>query len=555
MFRFLGYIFSTLAMLFAVGTVIAIGAIWWHSRDLPTEFADLEDYTPPETSVVMDDDGNTVARFAKEQRAVIEIANVPDLVKNAFISAEDKNFYNHRGIDPVGIAKAMVRNIDTFRRGGRLSGASTITQQVVKNMILTNERSITRKIKEGILAVRIEEALTKEQILEIYLNQIYLGARSYGVAAAAQNYFGKELIYLEPEEAAYLAALPKAPSALHPTRNTKTAVARRNYVLNEMVDNDHLDKDVAEAAKKKPLVTRQTKKERVADTYDWAAGYIVEEVRGKMLAALKTEAETNGIEKPEEYADRRLYGGGMQIRTTLDGEMQEYAADALREGLSRFERRNGYRGPLDKVTPDDKWQERVAALGGFPRDVGEWMVGVVLEMTKEEATIGIVGEGDRTEKIFLKNVEWARRRAPNGLGPKITKIAQVFARGDVIYLTALDPDDDAPEDAEVEYGLRQLPAANGAVIAMEPDTGRVLAMQGGFSAQQSEFNRVTQALRQPGSAFKPFIYAAAFENGYTPATVVLDAPITKSSGVPKTTTRANITGLSRCVSGWRNPST
>jgi len=182
-------------------------------------------------------------------------------------------------------------------------------------------------------------------------------------------------------------------------------------------------------------------------------------------------------------------------------------------------------------------------MGGFPRDVGEWMVGVVLEMTKEEATIGIVGEGDRTEKIFLKNVEWARRRAPNGLGPKITKIAQVFARGDVIYLTALDPDDDAPEDAEVEYGLRQLPAANGAVIAMEPDTGRVLAMQGGFSAQQSEFNRVTQALRQPGSAFKPFIYAAAFENGYTPATVVLDAPIT------------NITGLSRCVSGWRNPST
>ncbi len=530
MFRFLGYIFSTLAMLFAVGTVIAIGAIWWHSRDLPTEFADLEDYTPPETSVVMDDDGNTVARFAKEQRAVIEIANVPDLVKNAFISAEDKNFYNHRGIDPVGIAKAMVRNIDTFRRGGRLSGASTITQQVVKNMILTNERSITRKIKEGILAVRIEEALTKEQILEIYLNQIYLGARSYGVAAAAQNYFGKELIYLEPEEAAYLAALPKAPSALHPTRNTKTAVARRNYVLNEMVDNDHLDKDVAEAAKKKPLVTRQTKKERVADTYDWAAGYIVEEVRGKMLAALKTEAETNGIEKPEEYADRRLYGGGMQIRTTLDGEMQEYAADALREGLSRFERRNGYRGPLDKVTPDDKWQERVAALGGFPRDVGEWMVGVVLEMTKEEATIGIVGEGDRTEKIFLKNVEWARRRAPNGLGPKITKIAQVFARGDVIYLTALDPDDDAPEDAEVEYGLRQLPAANGAVIAMEPDTGRVLAMQGGFSAQQSEFNRVTQALRQPGSAFKPFIYAAAFENGYTPATVVLDAPITVYQG-------------------------
>jgi len=530
MFRFLGYIVSTLFMLFVVGAVVVIGAVWWHGRELPTEFADLEDYTPPETSVVLDDDGNTVARFAKEQRAVIEIANVPDLVKNAFISAEDKNFYHHRGIDPVGIAKAMVRNVDSLRRGGRLSGASTITQQVVKNMILTNERSITRKVKEGILAVRLEEALTKDQILEIYLNQIYLGARSYGVAAASQNYFGKELIYLEPEEAAYLAALPKAPSALHPTRNTKTAVARRNYVLNEMVDNGHLEESKAEEAKKKPLVTRQTKKERIEDNYDYAAGYMVEEVRGQMLAALKAEAEANGIDKPDVYADRRLYGGGMQIRTTLDGEMQEYAADALREGLSRYERRNGYRGPLDKVTPDEKWQERVAALGSIPRDIGNWKVGVVLEMTKDEATIGISGEEDTKVKILLKNVEWARRRAPNGLGPKITKVAQVFARGDVIYVAPLDPDDDAPEDAEVEYGLRQLPVANGAVIAMEPDTGRVLAMQGGFSAQQSEFNRVTQAYRQPGSAFKPFIYATAFENGYTPATVVLDAPITVFQG-------------------------
>ena len=529
MFRFLGYIFSTMVMLFVVGAVIAGGAVWWYSRELPTEFADLEDYTPPETSVVMDDDGNVVARFAKEQRAVIEIANVPDLVKNAFISAEDKNFYDHRGIDPVGIAKAMVRNVDTLRRGGRMSGASTITQQVVKNMILTNERSITRKIKEGILAYRLEDALTKDQILEIYLNQIYLGARSYGVAAASQNYFGKELIYLEPEEAAYLAALPKAPSALHPTRNTETAVARRNYVLNEMVDNGHLTEAAAEEAKNKPLVTRQTKKERIEDTYDWAAGYMVEEVRGQMLAALTAEGELNGMDKPGEYADRRLYGGGMQIRTTLDTEMQEYAADALREGLSRYERRNGYRGPLDNVTPDEKWQERVAALG-LPRDIGNWMIGVVLEMDKEEATIGIAGEDDRKVTIKLENVEWARRRAPNGLGPKITKVAQVFARGDVIYLTAIDPDDDAPEDAEVEYGLRQLPVANGAVVAMEPDTGRVLAMQGGFSAQQSEFNRVTQAFRQPGSAFKPFIYATAFENGYTPATVVLDAPITVFQG-------------------------
>jgi len=504
MFRFLGFIFSTLAMLCIVGAIVVVGAVWWHGRDLPTEFADLEDYTPPETSVVLDDDGNTVARFAKEQRAVIEIANVPDLVKNAFISAEDKNFYDHRGIDPVGIAKAMVRNVDNFRKGGRMSGASTITQQVVKNMILTNERSVTRKIKEGILAVRLEDALTKDQILEIYLNQIYLGARSYGVAAAAQNYFGKQLIYLEPEEAAYLAALPKAPSALHPTRNKDTAIARRNYVLGEMIDNGHLEETIGRAAQKKPLVTRQTKEERVEDTYDWSAAYMVEEVRSQMLEALKAQAELNGEDKPEEFADRRLYGGGLQIRTTLDGELQEYASDALREGLSRYERRNGYRGPLGTVTLDDNWQERVEALG-LPRDIGSWMIGVVLEMTETEATIGIAREEDKKVKILLENVEWARRRAPNGLGPKIKKIANVFARGDVIYVTALDPDDDAEEDAPVEYGLRQLPTVNGAVVAMEPDTGRVLAMQGGFSAQQSVFNRVTQAYRQPGSAFKPFI--------------------------------------------------
>ncbi len=529
MVRFLGYIFSTLAMLFVVGVIIVVGAVWWHGRDLPTEFADLEDYTPPETSIVLDDDGNTIARLAREQRAVVEIENVPDLVKNAFISAEDKNFYDHRGIDPVGIAKAMVRNLDTLRRGGRMSGASTITQQVVKNMILTNERSIARKIKEAILAVKLEGAITKDQILEIYLNQIYLGARSYGVAAAAQNYFGKTLQYLSPEEAAYLAALPKAPSALHPTRNTDAAVARRNYVLAEMVDNGFLSADAAEKAKAKPLVTRQSKREKVEETYDWAAAYMINEVRENLLTAFREEAELNGIDKPEDYADRRLYGGGLQIRTTFDGEMQEYAADALREGLARYERRNGYRGPLGQVALDDDWQEKVAELD-LPRDVGTWMVGVVLKMTEDVATVGIAGEGDRTVDILLENVEWARRRAPNGLGPEITRMAQVFARGDVIYVTELDPDDDAEPDAPVEYGLRQVPDVNGAVIAMEPDTGRVLAMQGGFSAQKSVFNRVTQAERQPGSAFKPFIYAAALENGFTPASIVLDAPITVFQG-------------------------
>jgi len=430
----------------------------------------------------------------------------------------------------------MVRNVESLRNGGRMSGASTITQQVVKNMILTNERSLTRKIKEAVLAVRLEGALTKDQILEIYLNQIFLGARSYGIAAASQNYFGKTLAYLGPEEAAYLAALPKAPSALHPTRNTKAAVARRNYVLGEMVDNGYLSAEAADKAKDKPLVTRQTKREKVESTYDRTAIYMINEVREKLLAAFKDEAVLNGIDKPEDYADRRLFGGGLQIRTTFDSEMQDYAADALREGLSRYERRNGYKGPLDQITLGDDWQEQVEDID-VPRDIGAWMIGVVMEMTEDVAKVGIVGEDDRTVEILLENVEWARRRAPNGLGPEITRMAQVFARGDVIYVAELDPDEDAEADAPVEYGLRQLPEANGAVIAMEPDTGRVLAMQGGFSAQQSVFNRVTQAERQPGSAFKPFIYAAALENGFTPASIVLDAPITVFQGIPSVQAR------------------
>lgn len=528
LFRFFGYIFSTLAILFVIGAASVAGAVWWYGQDLPKDFTNLTDYRPPETSVVYNDDGQVIARFAKEQRAVIEIENVPQLVKDAFISAEDKNFYSHRGIDPVGIAKAMVRNIDSLRNGGRMSGASTITQQVVKNMLLTNERSIARKVKEAVLSVRIESELTKDEILEIYLNEIYLGARAYGIGAAARNYFGKDIRYLAPEEAAYLAALPKAPSALHPIRNKDAAIARRNYVLNEMVDNGYLDEAVAEKAKKAPLVTRQTKEERVEDTYEWASAYMIEEVRTQMLDALKREAEANGIEKPEGIADKRLYGDGLQIRTTLDAEMQEYAADSLREGLHRYERSKGYRGPLDNIDTEGDWRKRLAKMH-FMRDLQSWKLGVVLDLEDDTAIVGLELE-DRKVPVLLENVLWARRRAPNGLGPEIEKISQVFRRGDVVYVTQLDPPEELPEDYKPEWGLRQLPTANGAVIAMEPQTGRVLAMQGGISAQQSVFNRVTQAKRQVGSAFKPFIYATALDNGFTPADIVLDAPIVVDPG-------------------------
>ena len=531
--RFIGYIFSALALTAMLGVIAAAGVVWYHGQDLP-EFESLAEYRPPETSEVLDDDGNVIARFAREQRAVVTIGDVPELVKNAFISAEDKNFYSHGGIDPEGIAKAMVRNVKAFASGGRMSGASTITQQVVKNMLLTNERSVRRKVREALLAMDVEKRLSKDRILELYLNQIYLGARSYGVAAASRNYFGKPLGALEPEEAAYLAALPKAPSALHPTRNTEAAVARRNYVLEEMVQNGHLDRETGEAAKAKPLVTRQTKEERVEDTYDWAAAYMIEEVRGLLLDAFKAQAETNGADHPESWADDKLYGGGLTIRTTFDREMQDYAAEALREGLHRYERRHGYVGPIETITVDGDWRKRLGAIP-FPRDMGHWKVGVVLGLDGDRARIGLEEGGDDVE-IKLENVKWARERNAEGFagGPEPDEIEDVFSVGDVIYTAKLDPKDpdelEEGEVAEEEWGLRQRAQVNGAVIAMEPDTGRVLAMQGGVSAQQSEYNRATQAYRQPGSAFKPFIYAAALAHGYTPATIVIDAPVVFDQG-------------------------
>jgi len=537
--RFFGHIFSVLALLALAGSLVVAGAVWYYGRDLP-EYEQLADYKPPQSSLVYDDDGAVIARFARQRRAFVPMEDIPLLVQNAFISAEDKNFRDHAGIDPVGIAKAMVRNVRSLRNGGRMSGASTITQQVVKNMLLTNERSISRKVREAVLAVQIERDLSKDRILEIYLNQIYLGARSYGVAAAAKTYFGKDLEYLTPAEAAYLAALPKAPSALHPERNAAAALARRNYVLTEMAENGHLSQEEADAAKATPLLTRLNDNER-EESYDFSSAYMIEEVRGLLLEHYAREAVEGGDEEPSGVADAALYGGGLSIRTTLDREMQEYASRALREGLFSYSKRGSYKGPLGITNPEGDWREALER-NDFPKDFDDWKIGVVLAVDDGAGTSS-VGLRDRDDAVTVTfdAVSWARRRIDGPTrGPEPKVMTDIMKPGDIIYLTpggeakggdvvTLSEAQLADVDAVV-WGLRQLPDANGAVIAMEPETGRVLAMQGGLSVQQSKFNRATQAERQPGSAFKPFVYAAAMDHGYTPATIVLDAPVTVDQG-------------------------
>ncbi len=537
--RFFGFLFSAMALLLVVGALTMTGAIWYYGRDLP-EYEQLADYKPPQSSLVYDDDGAVIARFARQRRNFIPIAEIPPLVQNAFISAEDKNFRDHAGIDPVGIAKAMVRNVKTLRNGGRMSGASTITQQVVKNMLLTNERSISRKVREAVLAVQIERELSKDRILEIYLNQIYLGARSYGVGAASKTYFGKDMEYLTPEEAAYLAALPKAPSALHPERNAKAALARRNYVLTELLENGYITDEVAAESKAKPLLTRLNDDER-EESYDFSSAYMIEEVRSRMLEHFSKEATDRGEDKPSGAADTALYGGGLNIRTTLDRELQGYASRALREGLFSYSKRGGYIGPLGRTNQDGDWREALEN-NAFPKDFDDWTLGVVLTVSDSKGT-SLVGlrNRDKAVTVTFDAIKWARRRIEGtARGPDPKVMSDILEPGDIVYLTpggkAKDGDVKTLSQAEIAdveeivWGLRQLPDTNGAVMAMEPDTGRVLAMQGGLSIQQSKFNRATQAKRQPGSAFKPFVYAAALDNGYTPASIVLDAPVTVDQG-------------------------
>lgn len=488
-------------------SLLAVGAFGIYlfslSQDLP-DYEVLAEYEPPVTTRVYGSNGSLVAEFARERRLFVPIEAMPELIKDAFISAEDKSFYEHKGLDFKGIVRSQLSNVGNLIRGRRLEGGSTITQQVAKNFLLSSEQKIERKMKEWLVTRRIEKAFTKEHILELYLNEIYLGNRSYGVAAAALNYFDKSLDELTIEEAAYLAAIPKGPSNYHPVKNYDRAMERRNWVIGRLYEDGKIDAEAMKAAQEQPL---NAKIAPPLGARDWASEYFAEEVR-KQVA--------------ERYGSDALYDGGLAVRTTIDPDFQKAAGDALRRWLVDYDQRHGWRGAISSMAVTESWATELAevektllANKRLSADLSPWKPALVLDVKSKSVRIGFA---DATEgAISLEDMKWARDyKSVDATGNEVTTAGQVLKRGDVIYVEALKK--------EGAYALRQPPAVNGALVAMDPHTGRVLAMVGGFSFQLSEFNRAIQAKRQPGSTFKPFVYATALDSGYTPSSIVLDAP-------------------------------
>ena len=479
------------------------------SQDLP-DYKKLAEYAPPVTTRVYGGDGSLVAEFARERRLFVPISAIPDHVKFAFVSAEDKSFYEHSGLDTKGIARAAIANVGNYLQGRRLEGGSTITQQVAKNFLLSNEQKLERKIREMLVTRRIEKAFTKDHILELYLNEIYLGNRSYGVAAAALNYFNKSLDELTVADAAYLATLPKAPNNYHPIEKHERAMERRNWVIERMFEDGRITAEERDSARASPLDAVMAPP---LGARDWASEYFAEEVRKEVQTRFGADA---------------LYDGGLAVRTTLDPALQAEGAKALRHWLVEYDRRHGWRGAIAKIEMSDDWAPAFAAkvksltdAKQIADDLAPWRPALVLKTEPKSASIGFA---DGTQgKIELSGMSWARAyKSVDALGPEVTGVPQVISRGDVVMVSPSLNDSGAAVDGAFE--LQQIPAVNGAFIAIDPHTGRVLAMVGGFSFQMSEFNRALQASRQPGSTFKPFVYAAALDNGYTPSSIVLDAP-------------------------------
>ena len=509
--RFLGLLFAAGTTIFIVAIAAAAGLLWHYSQSLP-DYSQLQDYEPAVMTRVHAADGSLLAEYARERRLYIPVQAVPKLVINAFVAAEDKNFYEHGGIDFSGIARAAVLYIQQYGSGRRPQGASTITQQVAKNFLLTNELSFSRKIKEALLAMKIERAFSKERILELYLNEIYLGMGAYGVAAASLLYFDKSVHELSVAEAAYLAALPKAPNNYHPFRQRERALERRNYVIDRMAEDHYISAQEADKAKKEPLKITL----RPTGAHIFAAEYFAEEVRRYIY---------------DNFTEKKLYEGGLSVRTTLDPKMQVLARKVLVDGFVNFDEQQGYRGAIQKLDPAGDWGIKLADVKALS-DIGLWRLAIVLEADDASARIGlqpgrepggVLSKQRETGTIALEGAKWAKPTSGPMRGKVPTKVSQVLAAGDVVYVEPL-----AGKDGQ--FRLRQVPEVSGAIVAMDPQTGRVLAMAGGFSYDQSQFNRATQALRQPGSSFKPFVYAAALDNGYTPSTVVLDAPIEIDTG-------------------------
>ncbi len=514
--RFMGFLFAAGTILFLVGVAAAAGMIWHYSKDLP-EYSQLQDYEPPVMTRVHASDGALLGEYSKERRLYLPIQAVPKLVINAFLAAEDKSFYEHGGIDYTGMARAAVLYAQNFGSNKRPQGASTITQQVAKNFLLTNEVSFTRKIKEALLAMRLERAYSKDKILELYLNEIYLGLGAYGIAAASLVYFDKSVNELTVSEAAYLAALPKAPSQLHPVKNRERAIERRNYVIDRLLENNWIKSADAEKARKDPLqVTGRSNSAHI-----FAGEYFAEEVRRDIF---------------ERYGEKKLYEGGLSVRTTLDPKLQVSARKTMAAGLVNYDENQGWRGAASKLDITGDWGVKLADVKAL-NDISPWRLAVVLDTSDQSARIGLqpgrelggaVSKDRLTGLIAIDGVRWAKAASGPARGRTPTKVEQVLSAGDIIYVDPLVAKDGTP--VEGQYRLRQIPEVSGAMVAMDPWTGRVLAMVGGFSFDQSQFNRATQAYRQPGSSFKPLVYSAAMDNGYTPSTVVVDAPIEIDQG-------------------------
>ena len=483
--RFFAYIVGLMCILF----FMIFSTLWYFANDLP-DYKVLSEYKPPVSSRVYSGDGDLIAEYAIQKRLFISFDSIPDVVINSFLSAEDKNFFKHPGIDARGITRAIIKNVRNYMQSRRLEGASTITQQVAKNFLLSNEVSLKRKIKEAILAFRIERAYSKERIMELYLNQIYLGQGAYGVAAASLEYFDKAVKDLNYQEAALLAALPKAPSKYDPFKSKKLAKNRRNLVLKNIFENNYISEDEYKKLIKKNIELKKRKIKLFKE-----ANFYSEEVR-RVIS--------------EQYGYDQLYKEGLYIKTALNAEHQLNALKALREGLQSYDRRHGWRGAIVNLKDKKNWFE-VAKKYSLEKNLG-WKLAKVINVEMLEANIEI--ENKKNEKIYFKDASWTRKK----------NFREILSSGDIIYVQKND---------KKKWVLKQRPIVNGAIVVMDPFTGRVLALVGGFSYELSEFNRATQAKRQPGSAFKPFVYAAALENGYSPSTLVLDAPFVIDQGEGK----------------------
>lgn len=543
-------LFSTLlsyALLATILGLIVILLIFSHFGRSVDDYRQLASYEPPITSRVYASDGKLLAEYASEKRAFVPYDVIPKNVINAFIAAEDKKFFSHGGLDFLGISRAILQNIKNIGRRRRMIGASTITQQVAKNFLLTNEESFERKIKEAILAIRIERAFSKEYIMELYLNQIYLGHYSYGVAAAALNYFNKSLDELSVSECAFLAALPKGPNNYDPDKRYDEAIKRRNWVLSRMLEDESITEEQYKESIEEPITT--VKREKSDDSIN--GEYFAEEVRRTIAT---------------KYGEDALYKGGLAVRATLDPKIQQYATQALRQGLVEYDRRHGWRGPIGNIdidalpepeVPEDDEIKEISSeiVDDEGKDVAQvppeqpapkwlkpfqefkvpnyvdktWQKALVLKTGKKEAEIAL--EDGQIGHIPLEEVEWAKETlSDQTLGPDIKEVSEVLKVGDVIFVEPVTKNKKKEDYPEMTFGLRQEPNIEGAMVVLDPHTGRVSAMVGGYSFKKSQFNRATQAKRQPGSSFKPFIYLAAMNEGFTPSSLVLDAPFVMDQG-------------------------